>query len=264
MLAVAEAEVSRPDGIAFDWYVSPQCCSDYAFTTNLHYRVSDLTAQGESLRSLLSVYETSLTLVPLELTSYPFSQGIRSADLDKVLSRAVTHTGRASTLEPPKAEPPQNAQLRFNASAPPGSQLLPGNAWNPIVIHKDDDEPEIMGTSVLIPDRTLRSPHAQMTQIFASGPSSATDVSVASTSAASPSKQQAPDVPCSPEHNVAGPSRLSNYGSGTPEYSKTAERYGSVESEVATSLTYVRYAYSGSQSANVHRHVALPTTQRQW
>ncbi|KAI9001187.1 hypothetical protein BD414DRAFT_25307 [Trametes punicea] len=113
-----------PDGIAFDW-------------------VSDPTAQSASLRALLSV------------------QGIRPADLDRVLLRATAGIPQASSSKPAKPRPQVAAPSSSTASAPPTSQLISGDALNPIIID-DDEEPEVAGGAPQQSQRALRSSYSQV------------------------------------------------------------------------------------------------------
>ncbi|KAI0771857.1 hypothetical protein BD413DRAFT_46832 [Trametes elegans] len=92
-----------PEGIAFDW-------------------TYDITAQGESLKTLLSV------------------QGISAEDLDKVLSRRTPRVSRASTLEPTRNTTGLNTESRPSASVPPLTHTVTGDVLNPIVIDDDDRE----------------------------------------------------------------------------------------------------------------------------
>ncbi|KAI0676855.1 hypothetical protein C8Q78DRAFT_50626 [Trametes maxima] len=171
-----------PDGIAFDWILDP-------------------TAQSDSLRALLSV------------------QGIRSADLDRVLSRVNLHPP-ASTFEPPKARPQPQTESPSDTNAPPISQLSCGNASNPIVID-DDDEPEIIAAASHTPGIVVRNP-SQITNATANDwamPDKLTDASPSSPAA--PRSQSI--VTAFDECNVGGPSRLRCYVRRSSPRSRTPE-----------------------------------------
>ncbi|KAI0829441.1 hypothetical protein BC628DRAFT_1142795 [Trametes gibbosa] len=163
-----------PDGIAFDW-------------------VADLTTQGKSLKDLLSV------------------QGIRSADLDKVLSRALPRTSHASTLQ--RLTPRDNITLPLNVKALQLPSFLLGDASNPIVVDEDDEETEITTTSLCTSKVASSSSHVQITQTPARVPPSFNNVSVASTSPLAGPSKQALGVPYPTQASVASPSRLSPYDS---------------------------------------------------
>ncbi|KAI0650011.1 hypothetical protein C8Q79DRAFT_941915 [Trametes meyenii] len=161
-----------PDGIAFDW-------------------IFDLTAQGDSLKALLSV------------------QGIRSTDLDRVLSRINSHPSRASTFEPPNAKPQHEVDTSSNVSVFPVSPVSFGNASNPIIIDDDEDGPGIIAAA----SHTLGTVAPNPSQI---ADAAADDYAVSDKlTDASPSSPAAPrsqsSVTASNEYNVGGPSRLPCY-----------------------------------------------------
>ncbi|KAI0370285.1 hypothetical protein BV20DRAFT_1113275 [Pilatotrama ljubarskyi] len=186
-----------PDGIAFD-------CA----------RVSDVTARGESLKALLSV------------------QGIRSADLDKVLSRVASRTARASTLDPPKLSDALDREVpsRSNASAPPPSHLPLGNASNPIVIDDgEEDRTEIMCT-------TQGTPGNAVLESIWKRPSSMNDMRRASVSPLGMASHLPPDT-ASPKRAIAEPSRVSGYESRTSPPPTIAEREGWVDAAAALPST---------------------------
>ncbi|KAH9853780.1 hypothetical protein C2E23DRAFT_94684 [Lenzites betulinus] len=185
-----------PDGIAFEW-------------------VADLTARGDNLKKLLSV------------------QGIRSADLDKVLLRALPSASRASTLEPSAFHVPQDRALSLNVNTLPLSLLLQGDASNPIIIDEDDENTEIMSTSLPTSKAASRSTRVQFTQTPAGEPSSSNNVSVASASPLTGSSKQALGLTSPTQDNVASPSRLPSYDSDAPQRPRTLRSRASVGGEAA-------------------------------
>ncbi|KAI0637798.1 hypothetical protein C8Q77DRAFT_1087928 [Trametes polyzona] len=187
-----------PDGIAFDW-------------------ISDLTAQGESLKNLLSV------------------QGIRSSDLDQVLARTGLHANRASTLELPKPKP-QDISLRSTASAPPASQYLQGDASNPIIIDDDDNgEIEVVGTSTRNPSSTSRSSVIEAAAAATTSSPSSNEITAFSPSSNAPS-YRALDAASPIQRDIARPAGPPTQGARLSQGLRTTDA-SKMEPETAASVT---------------------------